>query len=106
MIYACLTWEFAADTHLMKLQHLQNRVLSAIGNLDWCAQVRDLHLAFKIPYVYDYITKLCRRQAEVILNHKNPNVCATGQGEPRHRKHKRLKLGGGPFKCLLFFRFK
>jgi hypothetical protein len=35
---------------------------------------------FKIPYVYDYITKLCRRQAEVILNHKNPNVRAIGQG--------------------------
>jgi hypothetical protein len=45
--------------------------------------------------VYDYITKLYSRQAEVILNHKNPNVRAIGQGEPRHRKYKRLKLGGG-----------
>jgi hypothetical protein len=43
-------------THLMKLQLLQNRVLHAIGNLDTCTPVRDLHLAFKIPYVYDYIT--------------------------------------------------
>jgi hypothetical protein len=42
----------------------------------------------------DYITKLCRRQVEVILNHENPNVHAIGQGEPRHRKYKRLKLGG------------
>jgi hypothetical protein len=50
-------------------------------------------LTFKIPYVYDYITKLCRRQAEVILNHENPNVHAIGQGEARLRKHKRLKLG-------------
>jgi hypothetical protein len=54
-----------------------------------------LQAEFKIPYVYDYITKLCRRQAEVILNHKNSNVRAIGQGEARHRKHKRLKLGGG-----------
>jgi hypothetical protein len=74
---------------LMKLQRLQNRVLRAIGNLDWRTPVRDLHLAFKIPYVYYYITKLCRRQAEVILNNKTPTVCATGQGEPRHRKYKR-----------------
>jgi hypothetical protein len=36
-----------------------------------------------------------RRQAEVILNHENPNVRATGQGEPRHRKYKRPKLGDG-----------
>jgi hypothetical protein len=54
-----------------------------------------MHLAFKIPYVYDYITKLCKRQAEVILNHENPNIRAIGQEEPRHRKYKRLKLGGG-----------
>jgi hypothetical protein len=54
MTYACPTWEFAADTHLMKLQHLQNRVLRTIGNLDWRTPVRDLHLAFKIPYMYDY----------------------------------------------------
>jgi hypothetical protein len=44
---------------------------------------------------HDYITKLCRRQAEVILNHENPNVHAIGQGEPRHRKYKRLNLGSG-----------
>jgi hypothetical protein len=40
-------------------------------------------------------TKLCRQQAEVIQNHENANVRNIGQGEPRHRKYKRLKLGGG-----------
>jgi hypothetical protein len=95
MTYACPTWKFAADTHLMKLQHLQNRVLRPNGNLDRSTPVLDLHLAFKIPYVYDYITKLCRRQAEVIINHETPNVRAIGKGEHRHRKYKRLKLGGG-----------
>jgi hypothetical protein len=45
--------------------------------------------------MYDYITKLCRRQAEVILNHENPNERAIGKGEPRHRKYERLRLGGG-----------
>jgi hypothetical protein len=29
------------------------------------------------------------------MHHENPNVRAVGQGEPRHRKYKRLKLGGG-----------
>jgi hypothetical protein len=50
---------------------------------------------FKIPYVYDYITKLCRTQAEVTLNHVTPNIRGTGQGEARHRKYKGLKLGDG-----------
>jgi hypothetical protein len=95
MTYACPTREFPADTHLLKLQRLQNRVLRTVGDHDRRTPVRDLHLAFKIPYVYDYITKLCWRQAEVIQNHPNPNVRAIGQGETIHRKYKRLELGGG-----------
>jgi hypothetical protein len=51
-------------------------------------------MAFKTPYVYGYITKLCRTQAEVILNHVNRNVQGIGE-EAMHRKYKRLKLGGG-----------
>jgi hypothetical protein len=95
----------------MKLQRLQNRVLRVISNLDRRTPGCDLHLKFKIPYVYDYITKLCRRQTEVILKHENPNVHAIGQGEARQRKHKMLKLGGGQV-CdrsnvgLLFLRVK
>jgi hypothetical protein len=78
----------------MKLQRLQNKVLRTIGNYPRHAPVSDLHMAFQIPFVYDYITKLCRQQAEVIQNHvnKNRNI---GQGEARHRKYKRRKLGGG-----------
>jgi hypothetical protein len=53
------------------------------------------HTAFNLPYVYDCITKLCRRQAEVIQNRENERVRGIGQGEARHRKYKRLKLGGG-----------
>jgi hypothetical protein len=54
-----------------------------------------LHKAFSIPYVYDYIIKWSRQQAEVIQNHENANFRNIGQGEARHRKYKRLKLGGG-----------
>jgi hypothetical protein len=35
------------------------------------------------------------QQAEEIQNHKNENVPYIEQGEARHRKYKRLKLGGG-----------
>jgi hypothetical protein len=66
MTYASPAWKFAADTHLMKLQGLQNKVLRTIGNLPRRTPIRNLHMAFKIPYVYDYITKLCRQPAEVI----------------------------------------
>jgi hypothetical protein len=95
MNYASPAWEFAADTHLMKLQRLQNKVLRTIGNLPKRTPIRELHMAFKIPYVYDYIKKLCRQQAEVIQNLDNENVHNIGQGESGHRMYERLKLGGG-----------
>jgi hypothetical protein len=50
---------------------------------------------FQLPYIYDYIIKFFRQQAEVIQNHENENVRKIGQGEPRHRKNKGIKLGGG-----------
>jgi hypothetical protein len=77
------------------LQRLQNKVLRIIGNFPRRTPVRELHMAFKLPYVSDYITKLCRQQAVVIENHENENVRNIGQGEARHKKYNRLKLGGG-----------
>jgi hypothetical protein len=49
-------------------------------------------MAFKIPYIYDCITKLCKQQAEVVQNYENANVRNIGQGEPRDRKYKDLTL--------------
>jgi hypothetical protein len=97
MFYVCSAWEFAADNHLLKLQRLQNKVLRNVGNFPRRTPVRNLHMVFKLPYVNNYtsITKLCRQQAEVVQNHENGNVCNMGQSESRHRKYKRLKLGGG-----------
>jgi hypothetical protein len=77
------------------LQRLQNKVLRTIGNFPRRTPVSELHKALSIPYIYDNKTKLYRPQAEVIQNHENVNVRNIGQGEARHRKYKRLKLGGG-----------
>jgi hypothetical protein len=95
MTYAYPAWEFAAETYLLKLQRLQNKVLRTIGSFPRSTSVRDMHMAFQIPYVYDYLTKSCRQQAQVIQNHENENVHYIGQGKARHRKYKRLQLGGG-----------
>jgi hypothetical protein len=95
MTYACPAWEFAADTQLMKLQRLQNKVLRTIGKFPINTPIRDMHISFKIPYVYDLRAKLCKQQAKVIQHHENIHVRNIWQGEARHRKYKRLKLGGG-----------
>jgi hypothetical protein len=94
MTYGCPTWEYAAKTQLLKLQCLLDRVFHITGNLDRCTSVHKPQAAFKILYVYNYVTSLWRTQAEVIVNHVNPNVHDTGQGEVMHRKYTRLKRGG------------
>jgi hypothetical protein len=80
MTYSCPAWEFGTETHLFKLQRVQNRILHTIGNFPRHTLIRDMHVAFQVPYVYDYITKLCRRHAEIIHNHENENVHNVGQG--------------------------
>jgi hypothetical protein len=85
MTYACLVWEFAADTHILKLQNLKTRG----------TPVRELHMASQEPYIYYYVTKLCRQQAEVVQTHEHANVRDIGKDKGRHRKCKRLTLGGG-----------
>jgi hypothetical protein len=95
LTYACPAWEFEAYGYLLKLQRLKNEVFHTISNLPKHAQTRDLHMAMKILFLYDFVTKLCREQATVILNHENIDIRISGQGEARHRKYKRLKLGGG-----------
>jgi methionine synthase II (cobalamin-independent) len=79
----------------LKLQRLQNKVLRTIGNFPRRTPVREMYKAFNIPYIYDYITKLFKQQAEVIQNHENANVRNIGQCEAQYRKHKRLKFGSG-----------
>jgi hypothetical protein len=54
MTYACSAWDFAAEYHLLKLQRLQNKVIRNAGNFPRRTPIRDLHMAFKLPYIYDY----------------------------------------------------
>jgi hypothetical protein len=46
MTNACPAWEFAAESHLLKLQRLQNKVLRTIGNFPRRTPVHDMHEAF------------------------------------------------------------
>jgi hypothetical protein len=67
MTSACPAWEFAADSHLLKLQRRQNKVLRSIVNLPRRTQTRNLQVAFKIPYLHYFVTKICRQQSYKIM---------------------------------------
>jgi hypothetical protein len=81
MTQDCSIWEFEAYTHLIKLQRLQHKVLRTTGNFPRRTLIHKKQIGFHLPYVHDCMTKLCRQEAEVILNHDNENVHYIGQGE-------------------------
>jgi hypothetical protein len=58
MTYACSAWEFVTDTHLLKLQHLQNKVLCTTGKFSSCTPVCELDMAFQVPYTGRFFTLL------------------------------------------------
>jgi len=88
--YACPAWVFAADIHLLKLQLLEGKVLSDVDKLPRLTSTRALHMVFEVPYVYDYVTEICRKQPEVIQDHEDVNIWTIGQSEAQSRKFKSL----------------
>jgi hypothetical protein len=82
--YASPAWEFAANTHLLKLQRLQNKVLLTIGNFPRRTPVQELHKAFNIPYItiilQNYagnkqkLYKIMKMQIYAILGKAKPNT--------------------------------
>jgi hypothetical protein len=73
-------------SHLLKLQRLQNSSHHWSFTKGHTDPTRDLHVAFEIPYKYNFVTKLRRQQAEVIQNRENVNVRNIDQTEAQHRK--------------------
>jgi hypothetical protein len=57
MNYVSTAWEFVADSHLLKFQRLQNNFLRSTGTLLKRVPTRDFHVAFKIPYIYNFVKK-------------------------------------------------
>jgi hypothetical protein len=53
----------------------------------------NLHVVFKITYLYDSVTKLYRQQVKVMLHHENVSICNIGQSKAQQIKYKRLKPG-------------
>jgi hypothetical protein len=92
MTYGCPAWEFTAESPLLTLQRLQNKVLRIIGDFPRRTSVRDMHEAFPILYIYDYITKSCRKQAEVVQNHENEMFATLDKAKPDTENIRGLNL--------------
>jgi hypothetical protein len=78
----------------MKVRRLIIWALPIIGKFPRGTSISAMYMAFQIPYVCDSITKLCRKQKQIIKNHENARGRNIAQGEAFLRKYKGLKLGG------------
>jgi hypothetical protein len=92
MTYAFPAWEFAEDTHVLKLQCLYNKVCCMIGKFSKCTPIHELHMAFQVPYIYDYITKCAGNKCRSYKIMKMQMFVTSLEVKP-DRKYKRLKLG-------------
>jgi hypothetical protein len=61
------------------------------GNFPRHTSARDMRVAFQVPYVCDYMTKLCRRETEIFQNRENENVRKIVHGGTPLRKHSLFK---------------
>jgi FtsZ-interacting cell division protein YlmF len=73
------------------MQRVKDKVPRTIVKLPRRTQTGVLQVVFRIPYTYDFVTELCRQQAEA----ENVNFRNIGQNEAQNRKFKRLKFDGG-----------
>jgi hypothetical protein len=61
------------------LVKLQKRSLRATDKVDRLTPVLEMRVAFRIPYVYNYIAKLWGKYTKAIQNELNSNVRGIGQ---------------------------
>jgi hypothetical protein len=82
IIYAYPAWEFASDTRLLKLELLQNKVLCTIGKFPRCTPVCELHMAFQVLLIYDYIQNCTGNKQSWQKIIKMQMFMTSGNGKP------------------------
>jgi hypothetical protein len=90
--YACTCRASSADTQLLKLQRLQDRLLCTEGNFQRCTEVRKLLKSYGIPL---YIRRIWAGKKQKACEVKEMQIFATEDKARTARKHKDLKPGFG-----------
>jgi hypothetical protein len=76
-------------THACRKRRLKWVVTLPLGDINTEAWSSGVGIGREANNLYDYIPKICRKEAEVIQNHDNENVWKLGKSEAQH------ELGGG-----------
>lgn len=93
MTYAATVWGYAADTHMKKLQTIQNKALRMAFDAPWFVRNTNLHADAGVVTIKEFLRNSAVRFYGSLQNHMNPLIRQLGDYDEdiRHR-HKRPKV--------------
>jgi hypothetical protein len=103
MTSASPDWKFRQTLLFFWCNACKTQFFARLTAIPMRTSIHDLHVAFQIPYLHDFIAKLRRRHSEVNQNHEKGNV-----RNIEHKIFKGLKFSGGQSDvtiCLTNFGF-
>jgi Reverse transcriptase (RNA-dependent DNA polymerase)/Endonuclease-reverse transcriptase len=89
--YGAAIWNSAANTHISKVQTIQNRILRMATNAPWYVTNTTIHTDLKIPTITDILQKTYTAHHSRLLQHSNILIQEITQHPPPSRQYRRLK---------------
>ncbi len=92
MDYACPSWAIAAESHLNKLQVVQNECLRAALCAPRYALIKDMHRDLSLPLLVEHFKKITSQFFRKAADSENTLISEVASYEPAPRaKYKRPK---------------
>lgn len=89
--YSCGIWGSAANSHVKKVQTIQNRVLRLIADAPWYISNASLHKDLQVPEVTEILAKHYNRLYSTFADHCNPLLNQIPAQAPPPQQERRLK---------------
>ena len=97
---ACLTYLYDGAFHQKQDMEIEASLIGKSFKYPKGSSPKESHVAFKIPYVYYFITKLYRQQAEVTCNMRIKMLATMDRAKAMTRNTTALDLEA--MKCAAF----
>jgi len=87
--YGCQIWGLACDSHIKRIQAIQNKVARLITGCEWFVRNTTLHRDLKLATVFDEINKHSSRYHDRLERHRNRLASALNRSRPPRRLNRR-----------------
>lgn len=90
VMYACVIWGNASNTHLKNIQVLQNKLLRISVNAEWFVTNNQLHRELGVSKISEHIQKLTQKFHENLINCESAVFYQLGQKNIHTRLKRKL----------------